>query len=79
MVTTLIMRQRRAFQKQRAGCVLVFLEGLKALWFALAQSALPAFRGVTFAMAIPSLIYGLATVTLGSTMIRWPQWLVRLA
>jgi hypothetical protein len=61
----------------RALGVLVFLDGVRTLWFALAQWAL--FRQVTGAMTAPSLIYGLVVVMLGSTMIRWPQWLVHVA
>lgn len=30
-------------------------------------------------LVAPNLIYGLLLMVLGSTMIRWPQWLVHLA
>jgi hypothetical protein len=30
-------------------------------------------------LVAPNLMYGLLLMVLGSTMIRWPQWLVHLA
>jgi hypothetical protein len=61
--------------------VLVFLEGLRVFWFAFAQWGIPATttRDLTLAIVAPSLVYGLFAMLLGSTMIRWPQWLVHLA
>ena len=74
------MSEKQAFGVLVRGVgALVFLEGLRALWFAFAQWAMRAFGGVTFAMAAPGLIYGLVALTLGTTLIRWPQWLVHLA
>ena len=65
----------------RAVGVLVFLEGLRTFWFAFAQWGIPAtaIRDLTLAVEAPSLAYGLFAMLLGSTMIRWPEWLVHLA
>ena len=65
----------------RAVRILVFLEGLRVFWFAFTQYILPAtaIHDLPLAYAAPSLAYGLFAMVLGSTMIRWPGWLVRLA
>jgi len=65
----------------RAVGVLVFLEGLRVFWFAFAQWGIPATatRDLTLAIVAPSLVYGLFVMLLGSTMLRWPEWLVHLA
>ena len=51
------------------------------VWFAFAQWGLPAtaIRDLSLAYVAPSLIYGLFAMALGTTMIRWPGWLVHLA
>ncbi len=65
----------------RAIGILVFVEGLRVLWFAVAECCIPAtaVREMPLAVAAPSLLYGVFTMVLGLTMIRWPQWLVHLA
>lgn len=65
----------------RALGVLVFVEGLRVFWFAYAQWGIPAtaIRDVPLAAVAPSLLYGLFAMVLGTTMIRWPAWLVHLA
>ena len=64
----------------RAIGILVFIEGLRVLWFAVAE-CIPAtaVREMPLAVVAPSLLYGVLTMVLGLTMIRWPQWLVHLA
>ncbi len=74
------MSEKQAFGVLvRAVGVLVFLDGLKALWFAFAEWVLPSVREMPFALIAPSLIFGLGTITLGFAMIRWPQRLVHIA
>jgi hypothetical protein len=65
----------------RAVGIIVFLEGLRTFWLVFVQWALPPINipGWGLALAVPTLSYGLFTVVLGSTMIRWPGWLVHLA
>lgn len=61
--------------------VLVFMHGLSGLYVALAQWEFEPAVTRTFvtAMLAPNVIYTLSALILGITMIRWPQWLVRLA
>jgi ABC-type transport system involved in cytochrome bd biosynthesis fused ATPase/permease subunit len=61
--------------------VLVFLDGLKVLWFTLTQwvFAGAALQAAGYTFATPTLAYGVLAMALGMTMTRWPEWLVRLA
>lgn len=65
----------------RALGILVFLEGFRTLWFALAEWAFPnsALRGFPTSVMAPQLVYAIFDLGLGVIMIRWPVWLVRLA
>ena len=65
----------------RAVGILIFLEGLRTVWLALAEWAFPnsALRGFPLSVMAPNMVYAVFDMVLGSTMIRWPQWLVRLA
>jgi hypothetical protein len=66
----------------RAVGIIVFLEGLRTFWIAFVQYVLPItfpVPGWGLALAVPTLSYGLFSIVLGSTMIRWPEWLVHLA
>jgi hypothetical protein len=60
----------------RALGVLVFLVGLRTLWFLFAQGLIPEFHHLIEAANVA---YGIVATVLGATMIRWPQWVVLIA
>lgn len=65
----------------RAMGILVFMQGLAALYVACAQWLFTpdSQRHFFIAMTAPNVLYGVAVLILGATMIRWPEWLVYLA
>ncbi len=65
----------------RALGVLVVLSGGRIFWFTLINFVWPyAFpRGPEPFVAVQDLVYSLLVFVLGSTMIRYPEWVVRFA
>jgi hypothetical protein len=65
----------------RAMGTLVFMQGLAELYVACAQWLFTpdSQRHFVIAMAAPNVVYGIVVLVLGTTMIRWPEWLVYLA
>jgi hypothetical protein len=65
----------------RAVGIVVFLDGFRVLWFAVAAWLFPFTpeQRWPFAMVEPNLAYGLLVVVLGAMMFRWPEWLLNLA
>jgi hypothetical protein len=63
----------------RAFGILIFLQGLEILWFALSALAVPTQRDFFLPVEAPRLVYGLVSMVVGGSMIRWPGWVVHLA
>ncbi len=65
----------------RALGALAFMHGLSVLFVDLAQWEFepPVTQTFVTAMMAPNVIYALLALVLGTTMVRWPQWLVHLA
>jgi hypothetical protein len=63
----------------RAIGVLVVLDGAREFWFVLARVAFLEPESVFRYPVSQDLLYGFVIIVLGSTMIRWPEWIVRLA
>ncbi len=65
----------------RAVGILMFVDGFRFLWLACTQLIFPRhFEGGFFLELIaPNLTYGLIVMAVAVTLIRWPEWAIRLA
>jgi len=64
----------------RAMGFFVFMEGFRVVWTASAQWVLrDAPASIYYGPLAPNLMYALFVMILGTTMVRWPGWLVHLA
>jgi hypothetical protein len=63
--------------------VLTFIDAFRVFWIGCTQWVFPRTSAPVsiffLELVAPNLMYGLLLMVLGSTMIRWPQWLVHLA
>jgi hypothetical protein len=76
------MTEKQAFSVLvRALGVLVVLHGARVLWIPFINWVWPyAFpRGPEPFVVVQDFVYSLVVLVLGSTMIRWPEWVVRFA